>query len=72
MTTELILLMVVYTMILVKVFFGENGPKSTFEKSAPKLAARLEANLATGMGFTSKGTQQGEWRKPEQAPPGGF
>jgi hypothetical protein len=56
MTTEFILLLGLYAFILLGVFMGENGPKATFTKSAPRLAARIEKNLSTGLNFIPKDT----------------
>lgn len=74
MTTELILLLALYAFILLGVFFGENGPRATFEKSAPRLAARMEANISTGTGFLNPqgGNSKTEWLKPDNQPTGGF
>ena len=68
MTVEYVLLMALFALVLVGVIFGESGPKATFESSAPRLAARLERNLATGTGWSSpKGV--GGWIVPTSAPP---
>lgn len=52
MTTELVLILGLYAFILMGVFFGDMGPIATFNKSAPRLAARIERNVTTGRGFT--------------------
>lgn len=76
MTIELVLLMSLYVFILFGFFFGEKGPRATFEKSAPRLAARMEAQISTGSGFADpKGVSQtadSPWKKPNGRPPGGF
>ncbi len=51
MTTELVLILGLYAFILMGVFFGDMGPIATFNKSAPRLAARIERNVTTGRGF---------------------
>ncbi len=63
-----------YALILLKVFLGENGVGATFENSAPKLAARVEANISTGTGFSDPagGNNKPSWLKPSGRPPGGF
>ena len=51
MTTELVLLMSLYAFIVMGVFLGDIGPIETFKRSAPRLGARIERNLATGWSF---------------------
>lgn len=53
MTTELVLLFTLYATIIFGAFTGELGPRATFRDSGPKLAAKIEKNLATGRGFVS-------------------
>ena len=53
MTTELTILISIFIFILLGVFIGENGPKSTFEKAGPRLGARVEKQIETGVGFWS-------------------
>ncbi len=75
MSTELILLLSLYAFILLGVFFDpETGIGATFEKSAPRLAARVEANISTGTGFADPagGNSKPSWLKPSGRPPGGF
>lgn len=68
MTTEYVLLMSFFALILAAVIFGDSGPIATFETSAPRLAARIERNLATGTAWRSnKGI--GGWIVPSGAPP---
>lgn len=52
MTTELVLLLAIYAFMLLGVFLGPLGPTETFRKSAPRLAAKVERNIATGTQFT--------------------
>lgn len=54
MTTELVLILGLYAFILMGVFFGDMGPIATFNKSAPRLAARIERNVTTGRGFVQQ------------------
>ena len=51
MTVELVLLLGVYAFIVLGAFLGEHGPVTTFRKSAPRLAARIERNIKVGDGF---------------------
>lgn len=68
MTTELVLLLGLYVFIVMGAFLGDLGPIETFKKSAPRLAARVEANISTGDGFRNSADGQGvKWVKPEGA-----
>lgn len=75
MTTELVLLLSVFTFVTAGAFFGEKGPFKVFQKSTPRLAARVEQNLATGRNFQvldrggNKSSQL--WIAPPAAPPTG-
>lgn len=65
MTVEFVLIVAIWAYILLGVFFGDLGPIETFRKSAPRLAAHIEKNLAVGRGF--KNAQDGKsikWGKP--------
>lgn len=65
MTTELILLMSMFVFILLGGFVGNKGPRVTFNQSAPRLAGRIERDLATGGGFQDGRTKQGiAWKTP--------
>ena len=64
MTTELVLILGLYAFILMGVFFGDMGPIATFNKSAPRLAARVERNVTIGKGFTSNESSL-EWIAPQ-------
>lgn len=66
MTTELVLLLSLFAFLLLGPLIGDSGPGSTFSKSAPRLGARIEKELMTGMRFTPKRS-----RNLWQAPPGG-
>jgi len=67
MTVELVLLLGLYAFIILGAFLGPMGPVETFNKSAPRLAARVERNVSTGNGFRSApaGVEAVSWRKPE-------
>lgn len=55
MTTEMTLLLALTVFLVMGVVFSERGPQRVFFNSAPRLAARVEAQLATGRGFTPYG-----------------
>lgn len=59
MTLEAILLLCIYAFVLLGVFLGDSGPLATFKKSGPRLAARVERNVATGIGFKTLPTKEG-------------
>lgn len=65
MTTELVLILGLYAFILMGVFFGDLGPIATFNKSAPRLAARIERNVTTARGFTQNNASIG-WVAPNK------
>lgn len=65
MTTELVLLLSMFVFVVLGGFLGEGGPRNTFKQSGPKLAARLERDLATGDGFKQKDGKANEWRAPK-------
>jgi hypothetical protein len=66
MTTELVLLLGIYAFLLLGAFLGDLGPIQTFKKSAPRLAARVERDVAVGEGFRlSKDGKGVHWVKPE-------
>jgi len=65
MTTELVLLLAVYALVLLGVFLGESGPLETFKKSGPVLAVKIERNISFGHRFVDGTTQQTKkWEKP--------
>ncbi len=70
MTTELVLLLAIFAFVIGGVFFGEKGPIATFEKSGPRLGARLEKQLSTGRSFKNKGSAN-EWIPPSSKAPTG-
>ncbi len=63
MTMEYILLLVSVSLVLVKVVAF--GPKDAFKQAGPKLAARVESQLATGTGFKPKGKNVDSWQVRE-------
>lgn len=68
MTTELVLLLSIYALIVLGVFLGDMGPIETFKKSAPRLGARIERNVSTGDGFRVSSDGKGvEWIKPQNS-----
>ncbi|MFS4459029.1 hypothetical protein [Bdellovibrio sp. HCB2-146] len=58
MTIEYVLLLFAAFFIGLKVFM--TAPANAFRESGPRLAARVEQQLATGDGFKPKGNSQ-EW-----------
>jgi hypothetical protein len=71
MTTELVLLLSVFAFIVGGLFFGEKGPIKVFEKSGPRLAARIEQQITVGREFKVKGGSYNQWTKQPGAPPDG-
>lgn len=65
MTVELILIVSLWAYILLGVFFGDLGPIETFRKSAPRLAAHIEKDLAVGRGFKKDGKSL-KWGEPQR------
>lgn len=57
MTTELVIITLIGAFIMIGAFLGENGPRTTFAKSAPHLGARIEKHLETGSGFIDNAKQ---------------
>lgn len=68
MVTELVLLLVIFAFIIMGAFLGDLGPIETFNKSGPRLGARIERNVATGAGFYDKVDGQ----NPSWEDPGGY
>lgn len=67
MTTELVLLLSIYAFIILGVFLGDGGLMETFNRSAPRLAAKIERNIQTGIGFQSAlepGRRTPNWQEP--------
>jgi hypothetical protein len=71
MTTELVLLLGLFAFILAGGFFGEKGPFKVFEKSGPRLGARLEQQITIGRGFKVQGGGVRAWEKPGVPAPNG-
>ena len=57
MTTELILLLGIYAFLVMGVFLGDSGPIETFKKTSPRLAARIERNVAVGYKWRKSGEE---------------
>ena len=71
MTTEFVLLLGLYAFILLGAFLGERGPIQTFNKSAPRLAAKMERDISVGKGFKDKSKGRSPtvtWLNPDQQP----
>lgn len=51
MTTELVILLMVFVIVIAGVF---KTPSETFEKAGPKLGMRIEKHIETGAGFVAK------------------
>ena len=65
MTTELVLLLSMFVFIVLGGFLGDGGPRNTFKQSGPRLAARIERDLATGEGFNGKDGGTNKWKAPK-------
>jgi hypothetical protein len=67
MTTEFVLILGLYAFILLGAFLGDRGPIATFKGSAPRLAAKVERDIAVGKNFTNKkdGRPTIFWQSPE-------
>lgn len=70
MTTELVLLLGIFAFIVGGLFFGERGPIQVFEKSGPRLAARIEKHVTVGREFKQKG-EINQWTKADSGAPDG-
>ena len=70
MTTEVVLLLGIFAFIVGGLFFGPKGPIQVFANSGPRLAARVENQLATGRGFMVHGATN-QWLTPTTAAPTG-
>lgn len=64
MTTELVLLLSMFVFVVLGGFLGDGGPRKTFQNSAPRLAARIERDLATGADFNGQGKAPNKWEAP--------
>ena len=64
MTTELVLLLSMFVFLVLGGFIRDGGPGKTFKESGPRLAARIERDLATGDGFNGKDGQKSKWLAP--------
>jgi hypothetical protein len=62
-TTEFLLLLIVFVYIVMGAMLGPNGMEATFRSAGPALGARVEKQLETGSGF------QSPWKAPDKTPP---
>jgi hypothetical protein len=67
MTTEFILLLM---SVLLVSYVIVNGVRATFEKSGPKLGARVEKHLETGSGFPLERSGDFGWTAAPKKPGG--
>lgn len=65
MTVEYVLLLFMFVFIVLGGFIRDGGPRKTFEESAPRMAARIERDIATGAGFKWEGAKN-KWEAPSQ------
>jgi hypothetical protein len=70
MTTEVVLLLAIFVFVTAGAFFGEKGPFQVFERSAPRLGARLEKQIATGRDFKVSSGALRQWQTEGDAPDG--
>lgn len=66
MTTELVLLLSMFVFIVLGGFIGDKGPRNTFKQSGPRLAARIERDIATGADFNGRDKKPNGWKAPLQ------
>jgi hypothetical protein len=71
MTTEFVLLLGLFAFITMGALMGKNGPGAAFQKSGPRLGARLEQQLSTGRGFKVGQGAVLNWTKPSGNAPDG-
>ena len=66
MTAELVLLLAVYATFILGLFLDDRyGLVENFEVNVPYLSARIERNVATGVGFwQSSNAPDVRWEKP--------
>jgi hypothetical protein len=69
-TTEVVLLLGLCVFLLLGAFLGDTGPRKIFGAHGPRLAARVEAQLATGNGFATDQRGVAAWNQA-QKPQGG-
>lgn len=68
MTTEFVLLLGLFAFLLLGTFLNsERGVQATFNKAAPRLAAKIEADISVGKQFRNSATQAATitWQNPE-------
>ncbi len=66
MTTEVVLLLGIFVFLVGGLFFGEKGPIKVYEKSGPRLAARIEKQLTIGRQFTPNSGQAVKFLAPDK------
>jgi len=69
MTTELLVLLVIFVLVIGAAILGPNGPGQSFRNSGPRLGARLEYFLTVGDQFTFEPGTSPEWERPGTPPP---
>jgi hypothetical protein len=71
-TTEAVLLLCLIAFLLFGAMFSDKGPVSVFKRSGPRLAARVEQNLATGYQFKKASDGAAiHWERPSNGAPDG-
>ena len=65
MTVELVLLLCLSVFLVLGTMVKDFAGKGFFPKSAPRLAARLERNIATGEGFVDASGVGFKWEDPK-------
>lgn len=68
MTTEVVLLLGIFVFLVGGLFFGEKGPIRVFEKSGPRLAARVEKQITIGRTFTPDNGRAVRFVAPSKPP----
>ncbi len=51
MTTEAVLILFLSVIIILGVYFGDNGPINTFKEAGPRLGAKIERSISIGHQF---------------------
>ena len=69
MTTELLVLLVIFVLVIGAAILGPNGPGQSFRNSGPRLGARLEYHITIGDQFTFDQGTRPDWQRPNQPPP---
>ena len=61
MTTEAILILFLSVLIILGVYFGDNGPINTFKDAGPRLGVKIERSISIGSSFMEQ-TENRSWR----------